>query len=314
MTTQPITLSVTSEDDPKHRYSEIFSSIQGEGHYTGVPTMWVRWWACNLTCSGFGQPDPADPDTYELPYKDFDPSTVKSVEDLPVWTRGCDSSYSWSKKYRHLCPEKTAAQIADQITDLMRNKHNPLGSFRHPNGQDIHLCVTGGEPMLKKNQVATADLIREFVRRGNQPTHITVETNGTQPVREDFGTLLRTYYGALGREWFWSVSPKLLHTSGETAKRAIKPETVASYMKYSTKGQLKFVVCNSEKAWDELEEAVQKFRRVGVHWPVWIMPVGATEEDQRNDDMRAVVAETIARGYNVSARLQAYIWGNTVGV
>ena len=79
------------------------------------------------------------------------------------------------------------------------------------------------------------------------------------------------------------------------------------------KGQLKFVVSNRPEAWDELEERVDEFRNAGIHWPVWIMPVGATIESQSDDDMRAVVDETIKRGYNVSARLQAYIWGNTIG-
>ena len=27
--------------DKKYIYSEIFHSIQGEGHYTGVPTAWI---------------------------------------------------------------------------------------------------------------------------------------------------------------------------------------------------------------------------------------------------------------------------------
>ena len=45
----------------KYHYSEIFHSIQGEGHYTGVPTAWLRFFLCNLQCNGFGQVDPTDP-------------------------------------------------------------------------------------------------------------------------------------------------------------------------------------------------------------------------------------------------------------
>ena len=48
----------------EHLYSEIFHSIQGEGFYTGYPTLWLRLWACNLQCHGFGQKDPADPSTW----------------------------------------------------------------------------------------------------------------------------------------------------------------------------------------------------------------------------------------------------------
>ncbi len=44
--------------EKKFYYSEIFYSIQGEGHYTGVPTAWIRFFLCNLQCNGFGQLDP----------------------------------------------------------------------------------------------------------------------------------------------------------------------------------------------------------------------------------------------------------------
>lgn len=311
--TNPIKLADLPE--PKYKFSEIFRSIQGEGHYTGIPTMWIRWFICNLECRGFGQPNPADPSTYHEVGNDIDLEGVENIEQLPIFQYGCDSAYSVSKRYKHIVPELTAAEIVNRVTDLMRTPQNPEGRFLHPHsGQIQHLCVTGGEPMLPRNQQASADVIREFIRRGNQPTHITVETNGTKAVTPHFGTLLRTYYGAHGREWFWSVSPKLLNTSGEPAKKAIKPDVVRDYMEYSPHGQLKFVVSNSAAAWDEMEERVSEFRAAGVDWPIWVMPVGATEEVQRGDDVREIVAETIARGYNVSARLQAYIWGNTVGV
>ena len=53
-------------------YSEIFRSIQGEGVYTGVPTVWLRLFGCNLECNGFGQKDPTDPSTYVLPYQEIE--------------------------------------------------------------------------------------------------------------------------------------------------------------------------------------------------------------------------------------------------
>jgi len=66
-------------------YSEIFHSIQGEGHYTGRPTAWLRFFLCNLQCDGFGQKDPTDPSTYVLPYKTIKVEDYKRLEDLPVW-------------------------------------------------------------------------------------------------------------------------------------------------------------------------------------------------------------------------------------
>lgn len=295
-----------------HKYSEIFSSIQGEGIYTGIPTMWIRWFLCNLQCNGFGQKDPADESTYVLPWQEFDAKSVTRVEDMPVWDKGCDSSYSWAKKFKHLCPSGTAAEIADRLLDKME-EGMLSDDWLHPNSQQpIHFCMTGGEPMMKQTQQAQIELLTELESRGKLPRYITIETNGTQPLEDDLQLLITSYTNS-GGQWFWSVSPKLRHTSGETPDRAIKPKIVAQYARTSVAGQLKFVVSNSDEAWAELETRVREFREAGVNWPVWIMPVGATVEAQSDDDTRAVVEETIRRGYFVSARVHCYIWGNQIG-
>ena len=101
------------------KYSEIFHSFQGEGTKTGTSCAWIRFFLCNLQCDGFGQKDPTDPSTYVLPYQNFDVSSIKRIEDLPVWEYGCDSSYTWAKKYRHLAHDHTAAEICDRIQVLI---------------------------------------------------------------------------------------------------------------------------------------------------------------------------------------------------
>ena len=299
-----------------YKYSEIFTSIQGEGVYTGSPTIWLRWFLCNLQCSGFGQKVPEERSTHILPYKEFDISTVKRVEDLPVWSYGCDSSYSWSKKFKHLCPAHTAVQIADKLEDELRKfDKNPDGKFLLNNGRefkDVHFCMTGGEPMIERTQLAQIELLHALADKVNLPRYITVETNGTQSLTDELGKTIASYV-ASGGEWFWSCSPKLLYTSGEKPAKAIKPAVVKTYQDVSKRGQLKFVVSNRPEAWDEVEERINDFRAAGVEWPIWIMPVGATIESQQDTDAIAVVEETIRRGYNVAARVHCYIWGNQIG-
>jgi len=300
----------------KYKYSEIFTSIQGEGQYTGTPTIWLRWFLCNLQCSGFGQQQPEERSTHILPYKEFDISTVKRIEDLPVWEYGCDSSYSWAKKFKDLCPAHSAKQIANKLeAELRKFDNNPDGKFLLNNERelkDVHFCMTGGEPMLERTQAGQIELLHALADNVNLPRFITVETNGTQTLSDGLAQTISSYVTS-GGEWFWSVSPKLLYTSGEKPTKAIKPAVVKTYQDVSAFGQLKFVVSNRPEAWDELEEVIDSFRVVGVNWPIWIMPVGATVEAQSDDDMRAVVEETIRRGYNVSARVHAYIWGNQIG-
>ena len=307
-----------SDKISKYKYSEIFHSFQGEGKYTGVPTSWIRFFLCNLQCDGFGQKDPTDPSTYILPFQDFDVSSVKRIEDLPVWEYGCDSSYTWAKRYRHLAHDNTAAEICDKIEDVLKHPSNPRGMFLHPtSGQWTHHAFTGGEPML--NQAAMVDIILEFYKRSNLPHYVTVETNGTKPFKKaNLDLVIRDFYtrsdscdGDL--EWFWSCSPKLWSTAGEKPSKAICPEVVASYAEVSNHGQLKYVVNGTEQSWDEAEEHTRAFRAAGVDWPVHIMPVGATLEEQELPEVAEIAVEAIKRGYNVSGRLHCYIFGNKIG-
>lgn len=303
--------------DKTFKYSEIFHSFQGEGNYTGVQTAWIRFFLCNLQCDGFGQKDPTDKSTYVLPYTDFDVSTVDKIEDLPVWEYGCDSSYTWAKKYRHLAHDETASQICDNLENVFKHSTNPDGKFLHPKtGQYTHLAFTGGEPML--NQQAMVEILREFKARENFPKFVTVETNGTKPFKKaGLNDFIELYYNKEwqgdDRQWFWSCSPKLFSTSGELAKKAIKPEVVGSYAHVSNFGQLKYVVNGTQQSWDEVEEHTEAFRKAGVDWDVWIMPVGATKEQQEDQQIADIAVEAIQRGYHVSGRLHCYIFGNKIG-
>ena len=310
--------------DRKYHYSEIFHSIQGEGHYTGVPTAWIRFFLCNLQCNGFGQLDPTNPETYELPFETFDVSKIKRVEDLPVWDKGCDSSYTWAKKYKHLMGEATGAELAQKIVDILKTDSNPEGYFRHPHSlQHQHLCITGGEPLMPHAQKAFVEIYdalrvmaggpipqTRYNAASNLPASVTWETNGTQRLTAVFKELIGS--NLFAPEAFFSVSPKLWSVAGEKREKAIKPEIVKEYYDLSPKGQLKFVVGSKDREWDELEEVVDLFRAAGVNYPVWIMPTGAREEEQQAT-AGEVAAKAFKRGYNVSGRMHVYLFGNAIG-
>lgn len=300
--------------EKKIAYSEIFHSIQGEGAYTGRPTAWLRFFLCNLQCDGFGQPDPTNPATYILPYKEINVESIKRLEDLPVWKRGCDSSYSWSAKFKHLQHKHTASEICDRIRQSMYHPANPEGKFNKMDGTMQHMCFTGGEPLMKHAQHATIDIIDHFVTEGDYPLYMTWETNGTQELTSEFAD----YFSAYPGEKFFSVSPKLFTTSGEKPEDAIKPQIVKTYEDLSPYGQLKFVVNGTKESWDELELTVEKFREAGVTYPVWIMGVGATLEAQKGTEAgyigeAHIATEAYKRGYNYSSRVHVHIWGNTMG-
>jgi 7-carboxy-7-deazaguanine synthase len=309
--------------EKKYAYSEIFNSIQGEGMYTGQWTVWLRFYLCNLQCNGFGQDQPTKPETYDLPHLDFDVSTVDRVEDLPVWEKGCDSSYTWSKKFKHLMTQQTAKQMVDAIRVATITDTNLNGDFLHPNSQQTaDMCFTGGEPLMKHAQNAFMEIYQGFKDEGNLPRSVTFETNGTQKLSDEFEGYLMNR-GKYNTPLLFSVSPKLWTVAGELPTKAIKPDVVAQYQRVGNwvnsginprmpSGQLKFVVGPRDDQWDELEQVVAKFREAGVDWPVYIMPVGATVEEQEAT-AGEVAAIAFKRGYNVSGRLHCYLFGNAIG-
>ena len=154
------------------------------------------------------------------------------------------------------------------------------------------------------------------------PKVLTWETNGTQELTDDFRKAL-TNRGVCGFPTCFSVSPKLWTVAGEKREKAIKPEVVKDYWTVSSminremqtkgpSGQLKFVMGPRKEQWEEMEEVLAMFREQKIDWPVYIMPVGATVEEQETS--AGEVAEiAFKRGYNVSGRLHCYLFGNAIG-
>ena len=301
----------------KIRYSEIFYSFQGEAEMAGKPSVWLRFFGCNLECNGFGQMDPTNPDTYVLPYQSFDVSKVRRIEDLPVWDHGCDSSYSWSAKYKNLAHDADAAQICNLLIDQIRHASNPNGDWVHPvTGQDTQLCFTGGEPMMW--QKAMLAILQELKSRNKLPQTITVETNATRPLTNELRDFInKEYTQDSGNRWHWAMSPKLWTVAGE--KDAVKDDIIFSYTTetFGT-GILKFVCNGSTECWEELESHVERiqnkiYQQGGYVPDIWIMPVGATKDAQEFSTVGDICMEAMKRGYQVATRNHCYVFGNVIG-
>ena len=293
----------------KVRFSEMFWSFQGEAELAGTPTVWLRFFGCNLECNGFGQEQPTEPNTWELPYKDFDLINVKSVEELPVWNKGCDSSYTWSMKYKHLATDTDIEGACDKLESLL-----PHGKFTHPiSKQDNMLAFTGGEPMLQQKQMKA--IVNEFLSRGNVPKIITVETNGTKKLSKDLQDYIHNYLSELGIRWHWAISPKLWHTSGEI--RAVDIDTFMSYIESTTStGIIKFVCNGTLQSWKEVDYYADRIRlyskQAEITPPeIWIMPAGATKEEQ--ETVAGICNVAMYKGYKVATRNHVHIYGNAIG-
>ena len=284
----------------KIKISEIFYSLQGEGRFVGVPSVFLRTFGCNFTCSGFGcKPGEKSTDADEIADVVH---LFNKFEELPLAATGCDSYASWHPAFKDLSPTYTVEQLADQMSAL-----TPNGQWVQKNGNDVHLVITGGEPLLGW-QRAYAELLSH--PRMSDLKNITFETNGTQELHEDFRDYLIEWADAKpGREVTFSVSAKL-SASGELWEDAIKPKIVNIYQTYGHV-YLKFVVETVEHV-DEAVKAVDAFRHDGFKGVVYLMPVGGTLNPY-DANTQFVAQECITRGFNFSPRLHISLFGNSWG-
>jgi len=283
----------------KIKISEIFYSVQGEGRYVGVPSVFLRTFGCNFTCAGFGCAPGEKSTVADEIAKEHKAKPFTKFETLPLAATGCDSYASWHPGFRDLRPSYDTGEIVDRMLAL-----TPNHCWLQDNGNPVHLVITGGEPLLGW-QRAYPELLDHL--RMDDLMHITFETNGTQALSADFRQYLHNWRGR--GEITFSVSPKL-SVSGEKREEAIRPEVVSEY---ETVGitYLKFVVA-SMADFDELDQAVIDYRRAGFAGPVFVMPVGGVHEVY--DVNRVNVAnEALKRGYWYSPRLHVDVWGNSWG-
>ena len=243
----------------KIKVSELFYSIQGEGRFMGVPSIFLRTFGCNFTCDGFGMPRGEKSDEREIIAQHSD--QYKDYKSLPLVTTGCDSYASWDVRFKHLSPLLTIDAIVDAILHIL-----PYGKWTSE-----HLVITGGEPLLGWQRAYPSLLSHPGMVNLQE---LTFETNGTQELTSEFSEYLKTHWRKGWDRLTFSVSPKL-SVSGEKWEDAIKPDVVMQYQEHGY-AYLKFVVAD-EKDVAEAAMAVECYKDNGFTGPVYLMPVGGVE-------------------------------------
>ena len=302
----------------KLRYSEMFYSLQGEGRYVGVPSIFLRLFGCNFECTGFGQ----DRDRSKwipkenMPHNQDYPD-AKALVDLPVPQVGCDSSFSWGKKWGHLANYEDIDTIIKKmnVLDFYGEKRGASDDLKENDG--VHLVMTGGEPLLKGFQPAVSELI---THPDLKTRYVTFETNGTQQYHfDDFQNdnhdRYLAYYEkyAINRPYHgitWSVSPKL-QNSGERWIDAIVPEALLSYNTWpGSYLYLKFVVRDYSCMY-EVTNALKEYEKAGVMIDaIYLMPEGALDHQMEEKKIAEIA---LSYGYKYSPRLQLNLFGNEWG-
>lgn len=290
----------------KITYTEIFYSVQGEGRWAGVPSVFFRTYGCNFRCKKFGRPRDEEikghnPEVIEI-IRNID--QYNKFEDLPLVTSGCDT-------YASIYPEFKRFNEQDDVDTIVSKMHDIIPGNTWDQGwdDDVHLVITGGEPLLGYQRLYP-ELLEQCRRNGLR--NLTFETNGSQELYPEVHDYLFEEFTRSGRDrdrLTFSVSPKL-PCSGEKWENAINPKIVKSYemigMTY-----LKFVVATREDVADA-ERAVAEFREAGFGGPVYLMPVGGVPQVY-NLNTQEVARLAMEHGWRYSPRLQVDIWRNAWG-
>jgi len=284
----------------KIKVSELFYSIQGEGRYMGVPSVFLRTFGCNFRCQGFGMPRgevSTDADEVASIHGAY---PFKTYESLPLVSTGCDSYASWHPDFKELSPVLETTAVVNRIMEILP----------HQRWESEHLVITGGEPLLGW-QRAYPELLNHANMSGLK--EITFETNGTQELAKEFRQYLLNWTlgnRSRGRDALtFSVSAKL-PGSGELWEDAIRPEIVLAYQEVGTT-YLKFVVA-SEQDIADAECAVSAYRTAGFTGHVYLMPVGGVESVYTLNAKNVALA-AMKRGWRYSDRLQVPLFKNEWG-
>lgn len=262
--------------------TEIFYSLQGEGKYTGIPSVFLRLWGCNFTCSGFDQ----------------------------TGTGGCDSEYSWHASHRANREVLEFDELYDRITNCL-----PDGQWVK-NGRPVHLVISGGEPCLQIKSIA-----KFLLALRDSPLFVTIETNASIVIAEEAKSDLQEWVDSNpDRELLWSNSPKLEY-SGELETKRINSDACLSQLLCHTSSQVqqqyKFVVRApfidddiTEVMW--MTQALHAFSYINP--AVYLMPLGTTDDDLNEKNTLTIANAALNNGYGFSDRLHIRLYGDKPGV
>lgn len=302
----------------KYEWSEVFMSIEGEAQYAGHPTVYIRFARCNFQCRGFNNPgNDVQPDGYAM--LGFDPKNFKTLQEIPLIHKGCDSQYAVNPKFAHMWGQGDEKVLAAEVLKVL-----PHNTFQNPvTGKRVILSLTGGEPTIRLK--FWIPILEELYQHGMRT--ILVETNCAAPMRDkdmtalyDWQKLKHSYNVDDHVKIVWSNSPKV-RMSGESWEDAIRPEIaikqikdLASNERPFTEQYFKFVCGPNDTDFNEVADAMKAYYDTGIprSADVYIMPVACTEEQQQYIAAK-VATMCMDKGYIYCHRIQNSVFGNGVG-
>ena len=226
-----------SKIDPnKLLISSDFYTVQGEGISSGVPSYFVRFGICNLTC-GMSR---AFTNMLAKEQKLEDGEIFEGdlhKEGKATWT--CDSTSQWLWRGE------------DKEFDYLINRWKEEGVYEYIKDGSVHIIWTGGEPTIKGHQESIVNFTNYWLSRyldvNNVNPFYEIETNGTIVIEEPLFKMLDQI----------NCSPKLSN-SGMTEKQRIVPEAIER-IKQHKNYQFKFVISTEDDVKELFRDFVEPF-------------------------------------------------------
>ena len=226
-----------SKIDPhKLLISSDFYTVQGEGISSGVPSYFVRFGICNLTCGMsraftnilLKEQNLEDGEIFEGDLH---------KEGKATWT--CDSTSQWLWRGE------------DKEFDYLINRWKEEGVYDYIKDGSVHIIWTGGEPTIKGHQESIVNFTNYWLSRYLDKNDVTpfyeIETNGTLVIEEPLFKMLDQI----------NCSPKLAN-SGMTEKQRINPAAIER-IKQHKNYQFKFVISTEEDVQELFRDFVVPF-------------------------------------------------------
>jgi len=193
----------------------------------------------------------------------------------------CDSRFTWDIDKIEKGQMLSAIQITNLALQLVSN------ALVSPN--DVHVVLTGGEPMLHQDRLP--ELITLMRSKGF--IFFEIETNGMIAPNDKMIKAI---------DW-WNCSPKLSN-NGLPLSDNLVPHTLR-IIASTDKADFKFVVSSA----DDVDEIITHYLPLVPRYSIMLMPEGFTRAKQLRQ-MPWVRAAAKRHGFRFSSRLQILEWGN----
>jgi organic radical activating enzyme len=278
-----------SKIDPnKLLISSDFYTVQGEGISSGVPSYFVRFGICNLTC-GMSR---AFTNMLAKEQKLEDGEIFEGdlhKEGKATWT--CDSTSQWLWRGE------------DKEFDYLINRWKEEGVYDYIKDGSVHIIWTGGEPTIKGHQESIVNFTNYWMSRyldvNNVNPFYEIETNGTIVIEEPLFKMLDQI----------NCSPKLSN-SGMTEKQRIVPEAIER-IKQHKNYQFKFVISTEDDVKELFRDFVEPF-----NIPLKNVVCMPGLDDAANFEERTQFCLEMAKKYRFRGltRLHIAAWNKTLNV